>query len=176
MTDQAKAMLELCPFCGSDAIIEEVGVGATDYVRFTVGCNSQHEAHCMGYQSLTTFDRRSDAIAAWNTRAASSAPSEAVPVAWLYETWIGGDHWSQKYSDTKPAGNKWERNIRPLYLSPVVTLINKSAQDAPSRDDIAWIIDRVSAGHVKHQYYSPSLRALAKADAILTLFLPPEGK
>jgi hypothetical protein len=50
------------------------------------------------------------------------------------------------------------------------------AGQAPSRDDIAWIIDRVSAGHVKHQYYSPSLRALAKADAILTLFSPPEGK
>lgn len=48
--------------------------------------------------------------------------------------------------------------------------IPTNAQGVPSRADIVWILDRTSAGHVRHQYYSPSLRALAKADAILALF------
>ena len=39
------------------------------------------------------------------------------PVAWLYEVYMGGDHWSQHYTDARPAGNKWQRNIRPLYLA-----------------------------------------------------------
>ena len=57
-----------CPFCGGPAVIEEVGDGAS--VRFSVGCqeDSDRTDICMGYQSLTTFDRRSDAIAAWNKR------------------------------------------------------------------------------------------------------------
>jgi hypothetical protein len=63
--------------------------------------------------------RRSDVIAACAalTPSRQSSAGEAEPVAWLYETWIGEDSWSQKFTDTKPAGNKWERNIRPLYLA-----------------------------------------------------------
>jgi hypothetical protein len=59
-----------CPFCGGKAVIEEIenGVGLTGSVCFSVGCNSQDEEACMGYQSLTTFSRRSDAIKAWNRR------------------------------------------------------------------------------------------------------------
>ncbi len=36
-----------------------------------------------------------------------------------------------------------------------------------SREEIAWIIDRPSKDSDKGKFYSPSLRALAKADAIL---------
>lgn len=59
-----------CPFCGAEATIEEVenAVGRTGSVCFSVGCNSKDEDSCMGYQSLTTFSRRSEAIAAWNKR------------------------------------------------------------------------------------------------------------
>ena len=38
-------------------------------------------------------------------------------VAWLYEINVDGTHWSQRYTDTKPAGNSYQRNIRPLYLA-----------------------------------------------------------
>lgn len=57
-----------CPFCGGLAAIEEVGDGAS--VRFSVGCKTDGDETdiCMGYQSLTTFNRRSDAIDAWNKR------------------------------------------------------------------------------------------------------------
>jgi hypothetical protein len=34
-----------------------------------VGCDSQEEESCMGYQTFTTFQRRIDAIKAWNKRA-----------------------------------------------------------------------------------------------------------
>lgn len=57
-----------CPFCGGAATVEEVEEKSTpNGVRFSVGCASD-EADCMGYQSLTTFPRRSDAIVAWNKR------------------------------------------------------------------------------------------------------------
>lgn len=55
-----------CPFCGGVASVEAVG-GAVG-VAFTVGCDTDAEGDCYGYQSLTTFARRSDAIAAWNRR------------------------------------------------------------------------------------------------------------
>jgi hypothetical protein len=61
-----------CPFCGGPASVEESPAGATmntKAVVFSVGCDSPDEADCMGYQSLTTFPRRSDAIIAWNKRA-----------------------------------------------------------------------------------------------------------
>lgn len=56
-----------CPFCGGVARMEcdEGPLGA----RFSVGCVSDDGGECMGYQSLTTFARRSDAVKAWNTRA-----------------------------------------------------------------------------------------------------------
>ena len=56
-----------CPFCGGPAVLEEIKDDGGN-VRFSVGCTAD-EAACMGYQSLTTFARRSDAVAAWNTRA-----------------------------------------------------------------------------------------------------------
>ena len=61
-----------CPFCGGSASVEEFPSSATTNTKtavFSVGCDDPEEASCMGYQSLTTFARRSDAIAAWNKRA-----------------------------------------------------------------------------------------------------------
>lgn len=57
-----------CPFCGSDASVEEVP--CYQGVQFSVGCNSDSEASCMGYQSFTVFNTRGDAIDAWNRRPA----------------------------------------------------------------------------------------------------------
>lgn len=57
-----------CPFCGSPAVLEELPSGLTKEASFSVGCDSKSEGACMGYQSLTTFSRRSDAINAWNRR------------------------------------------------------------------------------------------------------------
>lgn len=64
--------LKRCPFCGGAADIEEVpsGIGRTDSVTFTVGCTEDDGGTmCMGYQSLTTFPTRREAIEAWNKRA-----------------------------------------------------------------------------------------------------------
>ena len=56
-----------CPFCGASATIEELSDGPLG-IRFSVGCDSETEADCMGYQSFTSFNRRGEAIAAWNKR------------------------------------------------------------------------------------------------------------
>lgn len=63
--------IKSCPFCGAKASVEEIPIDRSnpDVVKFAVGCDSGEEATCIGYQSLTTFDRRKDAIEAWNKRA-----------------------------------------------------------------------------------------------------------
>lgn len=40
------------------------------------------------------------------------------PVAWLYESWNGGDSWGKHFSFDKPAGNQWQRNIVRLLALP----------------------------------------------------------
>lgn len=59
-----------CPFCGASASIEEIPYGLRQdiEVRFSVGCDSTSEAECMGYQSITVFNTRAEAIKAWNRR------------------------------------------------------------------------------------------------------------
>lgn len=73
MTDAMKP----CPFCGGEAILEPCGV------RWSVGCTEKEGADfCMGYQSLTTFSRQAEAIAAWNRRAPVEGqwrPIESAP-------------------------------------------------------------------------------------------------
>lgn len=63
-----------CPFCGHSASIEEVegGIGAS----FTIGCDNPDEEDCMGYQSLTVYPRKIEAINAWNRRATEDAASK----------------------------------------------------------------------------------------------------
>lgn len=56
-----------CPFCGSSASVEEFPGGVKGSL-FSVGCDSDQEASCMGYQSLTTFNTQKEAVAAWNKR------------------------------------------------------------------------------------------------------------
>lgn len=65
-----------CPFCGHTASVEtmESRVGA----RYSVGCDNPDIHDCMGYQSLTSFGRRADAIEAWNRRAPAPVP-EPIP-------------------------------------------------------------------------------------------------
>jgi len=66
-----------CPFCGGEAVMEEIEEKIFGSVRFSVGCATEDEATCMGYQSLTSFARRGDAASAWNTRAAPAARKHA---------------------------------------------------------------------------------------------------
>jgi hypothetical protein len=57
-----------CPFCGSKATLEAIPAGVDD-TRWSVGCcDNDAKTECMGYQSLTSFNRRSEAANAWNTR------------------------------------------------------------------------------------------------------------
>lgn len=64
-----------CPFCGGAAELEEIEtkLGVT---MFTVGCSTDEGGKCMGYEPQTWFDRRSDAIAAWNKRSVITIPGE----------------------------------------------------------------------------------------------------
>lgn len=64
-----------CPFCGGIATLEEVTSDhGPDDIRFSIGCNDGETTgfHCFGYQSLSTYPRRSDAVEAWNRRATSN--------------------------------------------------------------------------------------------------------
>jgi hypothetical protein len=54
-----------CPFCGASASVEEVS-SSPGYIFYSVGCDG--EVDCMGYQSLTTFATKHEAIVAWNKR------------------------------------------------------------------------------------------------------------
>ena len=64
-----------CPFCGGEAKLEKVS-GSTGNSRWTVGCNETDENDggsafsilCYGYQSLTIFATKQEAIIAWNRR------------------------------------------------------------------------------------------------------------
>ena len=57
--------LLVCPFCGGPAELEEVDGGG-----WSVGCEEKPLSvhYCMGYQSLTSFATKREAISAWNTR------------------------------------------------------------------------------------------------------------
>ncbi len=84
-TDTALADLLPCPFCGCEAELEHL-----ENTQWSVGCLEGDHGPCIGYQSFTTFARRSEAIAAWNQRAAlqyfeaTLRPMiEAEVVAWL---------------------------------------------------------------------------------------------
>lgn len=69
-----------CPFCGASASVEEIPGSVNNPhgggVTFSVGCDSQSEASCMGYQSYTEFNTRREAIEAWNKRAPTTPTKE----------------------------------------------------------------------------------------------------
>ena len=55
-----------CPFCGGEAVIEEVNYGEEiGGCRKSAGCNTEG---CQGYQSLVTFSTYREAAEAWNKR------------------------------------------------------------------------------------------------------------
>jgi len=66
--------LKPCPFCGGEAVIEEVrrDVGH-DVIRWSAGCKADEGSvegqPCVGYMSVMTYARRIDAANAWNRRA-----------------------------------------------------------------------------------------------------------
>lgn len=98
-----------CPWCGGPASIEETPASATEGVRFSVGCDDTDEAECMGYQSLTTFARRSEAAAAWNKRAPQQASEGKWRVSLATDTiellckpdWNIGDLWLEAKGGSK---------------------------------------------------------------------------
>lgn len=65
MTPEEK--ISPCPFCGATAKIAEIP-SSLDGVVFSVECDSDSEADCMGYQSFTVFNTRREAVVAWNKR------------------------------------------------------------------------------------------------------------
>jgi hypothetical protein len=59
--------LKPCPWCGGPVEFEQINMGDTGNVRWSIGCNDA-EAECFGFQSLTSFARKEDAAGAWNKR------------------------------------------------------------------------------------------------------------
>lgn len=69
--------LKRCPWCGGPADIEEIGGKDGASASFSVGCHDgDGESVCFGYQSLTSFARKSEAVRAWNTRASDNLHQE----------------------------------------------------------------------------------------------------
>jgi hypothetical protein len=64
MTTKQSEKLLPCPFCGSGASLEEVNRAIG--VCWSAGCSNEE---CLGYQSLTAYPRKCEAVKAWNTRA-----------------------------------------------------------------------------------------------------------
>jgi hypothetical protein len=82
--------LRKCPFCGGEADYEQVGSFAMrEGCAWSVGCRDEA---CIGFQSVTTFARKAEAAAAWNTRTAPQwQPIEGAETfdtvrAWCDET------------------------------------------------------------------------------------------
>lgn len=66
--------LKPCPFCGGEAVFEMIeGRSRAEEIRWSVGCNGdvpEDQPNCIGYQSMATYARKTDAAQAWNKRAA----------------------------------------------------------------------------------------------------------
>ena len=159
-----------CPFCGGAAEVEDArGSGG-----WSVGCADQ-SGDCYGYQSLTTFPRKSEAIAAWNRR-----PSPVVgegAVAWRYELAgsIRQDKTYTRWSAPKlafeppcvPEGSV--RNLTPLYAAPsTIQTGDGGVREAVSRlEEIAgWFaddsVDHMLAASVAKEH-SKDLRTILAA-------------
>lgn len=69
-----------CPWCGKGASVEEYSQPMRGEIVFSCGCDTEE---CLGFQSLTSFDRRIDAIKAWNTRPTPPVTDEMVDRAAL---------------------------------------------------------------------------------------------
>lgn len=74
-----------CPFCGGSAQTEHFE-GNLGRWRWSVGCNDHKQEaedggepvrECYGFQSMTSFATKAEAIAAWNRRASSTLTAEA---------------------------------------------------------------------------------------------------
>ena len=59
-----------CPFCGKRAIIETFPSGLKQ-----VSCSDDDASSCLAAITWGSFSREAEAIAAWNTRLASTAPA-----------------------------------------------------------------------------------------------------
>lgn len=67
--NMSEAKLLACPFCGTDAVTEEIEqLGA---IRKSVGCKTEG---CQGYQSTQTYSTYREAAEAWNKRAGGRQP------------------------------------------------------------------------------------------------------
>lgn len=72
--DRDAVELAPCPFCGCEASTERFV--SLERSRWSAGCLDEN---CIGFQSLTTFAREREAVAAWNRRAPPPAePTEAM--------------------------------------------------------------------------------------------------
>ena len=75
-----------CPFCGGAAQAEHFESKLGRW-RWSIGCNDhtseaddggEPAAECYGFQSMTSFATKAEAIAAWNRRASHSLASASV--------------------------------------------------------------------------------------------------
>ena len=91
----AKKIEELlpCPFCGGVAQAEHFESKLGRW-RWSIGCNDhtskaddggEPAAECYGFQSMTSFATKAEAIAAWNRRATAS---EAQAAALRERVWV----------------------------------------------------------------------------------------
>ena len=95
---ETREALAPCPFCGGTAQTEHLE-GKLGRWRWSVGCNDHKPeaddggepvAECYGFQSMTSFATKAEAIAAWNRRALSARDERAEErerAALIVERW-----------------------------------------------------------------------------------------
>jgi len=111
-----------CPFCGGVASMEQ-----TESNRWSVGCDAADEPACMGYQSFTTFARRSEATKAWNTRAAATPSAQGAEVSvdkLARDIWLAGFLRAFDRMPTDPWENQGEA-VRKPHIDTATALLGK---------------------------------------------------
>ena len=94
MTTNIEAdVLARCPFCGGEAIYEEVAGARPETSAWSIGCG---DPDCFGFQSMAQFPRKCEAAKSWNTRAFSRPVPEGfvlVPKTATAEQIKAADDW-----------------------------------------------------------------------------------
>jgi len=94
-----------CPFCGNRAIIETFQSGLKQ-----VSCSDDDASSCLAAITWGSFATEAEAIAAWNTRLASTAPASEDEVLVLAKAISGHGH---RWNDILPQARKmWMRSAR----------------------------------------------------------------
>lgn len=180
--DAKKIELLPCPFCGGAAQAEHFE-GKLGRWRWSIGCNDHKPeaddggepvAECYGFQSMTSFATKTEAIAAWNRRASlpnegdgslAMKPEEIAALKELLAKATPGP-WAVEYGHEKQDGQMYWQ----VHDGQDAIANNQFCYARNSDQNAALIVAAINA--------LPSLIAIAEREAGArgeVAFLPPAG-